>query len=111
MATEAAVIGTPSIIISSLAGAMGNFIELEEIYEILYSYTDTDVALDKANEILQDSGSKEKWQIKRQRLLKDKIDVTAFMIWFIENYPRSFAEMIDHPDMQYSCTSALADAP
>ena len=25
--------------------------------------------------------------------LKDKIDVTAFMLWFIENYPETFKEM------------------
>jgi len=26
---------------------------------------------------------------KRKRMLSDKIDVTAFMIWFIEKYPES----------------------
>ena len=97
-ASEAAVLGTPSLFVSTLAGTMGNFIELEEIYDLLYSFTNSDEALDKAEEILRNSSSKEQWRIKRERLLKDKIDVTEFMVWFIENYPRSFAEMKEHPE-------------
>lgn len=89
MASEAAVLGTPSIYISSLAGSMGNFIELEETYDMLFSFTDGNVALDKAFDILRDPESKKKWSLKRKRLLEDKIDVTAFMIWFIENYPKA----------------------
>jgi predicted glycosyltransferase len=92
-ASEAALLGTPSIFVSSLAGSMGNFIELEETYDLLYSFKDSDAAQDRAVEILQDTASKEKWKIKKERLLKDKIDVTAFMVWFIENYPNSVVEM------------------
>lgn len=93
MAAEAAVLGTPSLYVSSLAGTMGNFTELEETYDLLYSFTDTDAALEKAIEILQDKKSKEKWTMKREQMLKDKIDVTAFMIWLTENYPKSFEEL------------------
>jgi len=96
MASEAAILGTPSIYVSSLAGTMGNFIELEETYDLLYSFTDGSAALGKAIEILQDPASKEKWRSKRERLLADKIDVTAFMVWFIENYPRSFTVQSRH---------------
>lgn len=109
-ATEAAVLGTPSIYVSSLVGTMGNFIELEETYELLYSFTDGSGALEKAVEILQDPANKEKWQFKRERLLEDKIDVTAFMVWFVENYPQSFAEMKEHPEMQFSCTPIMGGA-
>ena len=34
-------------------------------------------------------------------MLADKIDVTAFMVWFIENYPGSFRIMKEEPDYQY----------
>ena len=102
-ASEAAVLGTPSIYVSSLVGTMGNFIELEVTYDLLYSFTDGEAALAKAIEILQDPASKEKWRSKRERLLADKIDVTTFMVWFIENYPSSFTEMKEHPEVQYSC--------
>ena len=99
-ASEAAVLGTPSIYVSSLVGTMGNFIELEETYDLLYSFTDGGAALDKAVEILQDPKSKDKWRIKRDRLLTDKIDVTEFMVWFVENYPESFTEMREHLEVQ-----------
>jgi predicted glycosyltransferase len=111
MASEAAVLGTSSIFVSSLAGTVGNFIELEETYDLLYSFTKSDEALDMAKEILHDPASKKNWTTKRELLLKDKIDVTAFMVWFIENYPRSFAEMREQPEHQYRFTSPHGDAP
>jgi hypothetical protein len=32
---------------------------------------------------------KEKWHEKRERMLSEKIDVTSFWTWFIDNYPKS----------------------
>ena len=93
MAAEAAVLGTPSIFVSSLASRLGNFIELEHTYDLLYSFTDADSALEKSIEILKNKKSKENWIVKRERMLKDKIDVTAFMVWLIENYPKSFEDL------------------
>jgi uncharacterized protein len=101
MASEAAMLGTPSIYVSSLTGTMGNFIELEETHDLLYSFTDGDAAVVQAKGILEDPTSKEDWRIKRDRLLTTKIDTTAFMVWFVENYPRSFIEMKEHPEVQY----------
>jgi hypothetical protein len=31
-------------------------------------------------------------------MLSDKIDVTAFMVWFVENYPESVKIMKENPD-------------
>ena len=90
MATEAGILGTPSIYVSSLVGTMGNFEELEKRYRLVYSFQDPTLALEKALELLNDNNIKEKWQKKREKLLKEKIDVTKFMINFIENYPESF---------------------
>ena len=30
--------------------------------------------------------------------MKDKIDVTGLLLWFVENYPDSVAEMDAHPE-------------
>ena len=35
-----------------------------------------------------------------QALLDDKIDVTSFLVWFVENYPKSFQLMNENPDYQ-----------
>jgi hypothetical protein len=42
------------------------------------------------------------WQQKREIMLKDKIDVTAFLVWFVENYPESKEIMKENSDYQYN---------
>ena len=39
---------------------------------------------------------------RRQKLLDDKINLTSFMVWYIENFPESFKEMKENPDVQYN---------
>jgi predicted glycosyltransferase len=103
MTTEAGVLGTPAIRCNSFVGEndMGNFIELEQKYDLIFNYNDPNKAIEKAVKLIQKQNLKEEWQKKREMLLKDKIDVTAFMVWFIENYPESFKEMKENPDIQY----------
>jgi hypothetical protein len=43
---------------------------------------------------------KAEWQLRRQLMLNDKIDVTAFYVWFIENYPQSKSVMNENIDYQ-----------
>jgi predicted glycosyltransferase len=103
MTTEAAVLGTPAVRSNSFVGIndMGNFIELEQKYNLIFNYSDQKSALLKAIELLKISDVKEKWIKKRDTLLQDKIDVTSFLVWFTENYPESFEEMKRHPEIQY----------
>ena len=112
MTTEAAVLGTPAVRSNSFVGKndMGNFIELEKNYNLIFNCEPEETALKAAVRILDMPDAKGEWAKKREKLLNDKIDVTAFMVWFIENYPRSFTEMKEHPRAQYSCASALGDA-
>jgi hypothetical protein len=94
MTTEAAVLGVPAIRCNSFVGKddMSNFIELEEKYNLIFNFSDSEEALKKALELIQISGLKNEWSKKREKLLGDKIDVTAFIVWFIENYPKSLKE-------------------
>lgn len=94
--TEAALLGTPAIHIEANAegkatgNTSGNFLEIRDKYGLMYFYPDQDTALEKAVEILGNADSKREWQEKRQHLLADKINVSAWMTDFIENYPESF---------------------
>ena len=96
MAVEAAVLGTPSIHIEATSSGIatgelsGNFLELRNRYNLLYFYPDQNQALEKAISILEDKNSKKKWRRKRKELLKDKINVTAWMTNFVEEYANSF---------------------
>ena len=94
MATEAAILGTPTVRCNSFVDKVhvGNFDELEQKYDLIYSIRDHKQAMQKAIELIQQPDVKDQWAKKRKNLLSDKIDVTQFMIDFIENYPDSFKE-------------------
>ena len=76
-ASEAALLGTPSIYASSIK--LGYLLEEEE-YELVYNIAKEEKALKKSIEILKDKNIKKKWVIKRNKLLKDKVDVTKIII-------------------------------
>jgi predicted glycosyltransferase len=95
-AAESAILGTPAIHVEadsrghSTGESSGNFLELRDKYNLLYFYPDEHQALAKAREIFENKNSKIEWESRRKKLLKDKIDVTAWMTDFIERYPESF---------------------
>ena len=88
MAAESAVLGTPSIFVSS--SRRGYTDELEEKYGLVHTFSgenQQELALKKAIEILTDKDSKKKWSKKREKMLKEKIDVARFLADLIEGYP------------------------
>lgn len=91
MTTESAILGTPAIFVSTAKS--GNIDELENKYGLVYTFSDPKTmqrnALEKAFELLEDENVKKKSEKKRRKLLSEKIDVTRFMVDFIENYPES----------------------
>jgi predicted glycosyltransferase len=95
MAAEAAVLGTPSIRFNDFVGKLGYLEELEQKYHLTYGIrtSEPQKLYDKVEELLNTPNLKEEWQKRRDKLLKDKIDVTAFMVWLIENYPESVREL------------------
>lgn len=79
MATEAAVLGKPSLFVSPLIGKLGYVEEVEKKYGLLFSFGTIDDSLNKVKEILESDFTKE-WNEKKNRMLDEKIDVTKFMI-------------------------------
>jgi hypothetical protein len=80
MASEAAVLGIPAIRINSFNGRIAYLTELERNYGLLYSYTPNEFehAMININELLE-NGTKQKWAIKRQKLLEEKLNVSDFI--------------------------------
>lgn len=95
MTTEAAILGTPAIRCNLWVGKddMLNFIELEQKYGLIFNYNDPNKALEKAVELIQKSRPREEWRKISETLLKDKIDLTAFMARLVEDYPKSYDEI------------------
>lgn len=103
MASEAAVLGVPSLRCNTFVGRIAYLDEEEKKYGLTYGFTPNhfDHLLKKAKEILEMPDSKAVWEEKRQRMLADKIDVSAFFTWFIEDYPNSREIMENDPDYQF----------
>ena len=85
MGLEAAMLGTPAIYVNSLNGA-GVFKELQEA-GLFFIMPDGKEAIKKALSLAK--GNKDEFIAKRNKYIKSKIDVTALMVWFIQNYPES----------------------
>lgn len=97
MASECAMLGTPAIYVNSLTAGT---IEAQQSYGLLFGYRNYVGVLSKVEELLQNPNLKQEFIQKRDRMLKDQIDVTAFMVWFVENYPESSTIMRQNPAFQ-----------
>ena len=104
MAVEAAMLGTPSLRFNDFAGKIGVLEELEHKYELTYGIPSSQPQqlYQKVEELLALPNLKDVFQERRQKMLTEKIDVTAFFTWFVENYPESREEMRKHPEYQYN---------
>ena len=104
MASECAMLGVPSIYLDSTGRYYTR--DLEEKYGLVFNYTesleDQEKAIHKGLEILNTPNILDEWQKRRNKMLSEKIDVTAFLVWFVENYPESVKVMKETPEYQYS---------
>lgn len=102
MTSEAAVLGTPAIRSNSLVGKISYLNEEESKYGLTYGFrpNETNHMLSKIAELLGMSDLTHEWQRRRERMLADKIDVTAFLVWLIESYPESCRTIKNSPDYQ-----------
>ncbi len=102
MAAEAAVLGTPSLRFNDFVGKIGYLNELEKRYQLTFGFktSSPEKLYTKIRELIGSKGLKEEWNVKREKMLSDKIDVTSFFLWYIENYPDS--KEIINTDPNYS---------
>ena len=99
MASEAGVLGTPSLYVSTIERCYN--IDQEK-YGLVFNFADFHGVLNKIDEILNLENRLNVFQKRKKKFLDDKIDLTSFLIWFIENWPTSFSTMKENPDYQYN---------
>lgn len=99
-ASESAVLGTPNIYINSLV--VSNCREQQEKYGLCNHFLNENGVIEKAVEIINNKKIHQEYQKKRQLMLNDKIDGTAFLVWFVENYPQSEDIMRKDTEYQYN---------
>ena len=88
MAVEAAILGVPSIRVNTFAKRCSVLIELENKYGLSFSFLlgqEEDIFI-KIDELMNKQCLKDEWQEKRTILLNDKIDVTKWIVDFVENF-------------------------
>jgi predicted glycosyltransferase len=98
LASEAGVLGVPWIWLCGIE-KLGYLVDQEKNYDLGYSIPTYQEALKKVQELFEKySKLKKEWTKRRKKFLDEKIDVTAFMLWFLENYPESHKIMLDDPN-------------
>lgn len=104
MAVEAAMLGVPSIRFNDFAGRIGVLEELEHKYRLTFGIKSSqpETLYQKIQELLDMPNVKSEFKTRQQTMLSEKIDTTAFVTWFIENYPQSKGIMKKNPDYQYN---------
>lgn len=90
-ASECAVLGTHAVYVNTLR--IGYTDEEEEKYGLVYNFSTPELiekeALNTALNLLNNKNLRIEGKKKREKLLRDKIDVTAFMVSYIENYQKN----------------------
>jgi hypothetical protein len=102
MCSEAACLGVPSVRINDFAGRISYLEEQEKKWKLTFGYSPDQfsAALNKIEELLHEPMST--FQQHRDLMLNEVIDFTAFLVWFVENYPESKRIMKETPDYQYN---------
>lgn len=80
MTVEAAVLGVPALKFNAFKGKISVLNELENVYGLTYGFNthEFDLLLKKTDELLQDDELKSGFIQKKNKMLSDKIDVTAY---------------------------------
>jgi len=104
MTSEAAILGTPAIKCNTFAHKLSVPNMLESEYGLCYSYhpDEFDIMINKISTLLKQNNIKSLWKKKRDKFLKNTINPTKYLVWFIENYPESARIMKEDPDYQYN---------
>ena len=101
-ASECAVLGTHAIYVNSLG--LGYIAEEDDKYHLISDFSrracTDETVLAEARRLLQNPDLRKEGKEKGEALVQGKIDVTAFMVWFIEHYPESVDLMKNHPEAQ-----------
>jgi len=100
VAAEAAVLGTPAIYVNPQS--LGYLEEMGKFGLVKSFPAFSEKVIFEAKRILSNNKSKIKAMEDQKKLLNEKIDLTALLVWFIENYPESAKIMKANPDYQYN---------
>ncbi len=83
-ASECAQLGTPAVLINTIKTS---YIEEQYTLGLTFPFSRAADALDTIKEIVE--RGKQPFIMRRDRMLKEHIDCTSFLVWLLDNYPAS----------------------
>jgi predicted glycosyltransferase len=103
MSVEAAVLGVPNIRFTDFVGRISVLEELEQ-YGLSQGVSPghPEQLLSAVDRHLSTTSVENRWHERRQHMLSEKIDVTAFLVWLLATYPKSVKELRAQPDLQFA---------
>jgi predicted glycosyltransferase len=101
MSAESAVLGVPFIRFNNFVGRIGYLNELENKFKLGFGIliSNEEKIYLTIDEILKNKNAILEWKEKRDYMLSKKIDVTSFLVWFINNFPTSLMHIKDKPEI------------
>jgi uncharacterized protein len=102
MSLEAGMLGTPFIRFNSFIDKISVLDEMENKYQLGFGVKSNDPQklFEKLNSLLECKDLKDKWKLRRKRMLDETIDLSAFMFWLLDNYPSSLITLNNQKDYQ-----------
>lgn len=95
MASESVVLARPTIYLNE--SWLGYLLDAQK-YGLLFAYKQNEEeqvkAIQKGVELLEDTELETQLKKNHSDFMQNKIDVTGFMVWFVENYPDSIKELV-----------------
>jgi len=98
LASECALMGIPAIYVNSRSAGV---IEAQAAAGLLYHFKNSDGVMQKVQELLSDANTLANHKTRANQFLKDQINLSRFLVWFIENWPESMRIMKEDPGYQY----------
>lgn len=98
MASESVLLGVPAIYVNTLP-LMG-YLNLEQDMGMLKHFESNEGIIDYLKEVLEIKNMKSHFKNLSQELKRDFINSTDFLVWFLENYPKSHYNLKEDPDFQ-----------
>ena len=88
MSVEAAMLGVPNIRFNDFAGRVSVLEELQNDYHLTLGIMTNQPQrlVDEVEKALSNPNIRNEFKERRQKMLDNKIDVTAFLTWYIKDY-------------------------
>ena len=102
MSSEAGYLGTPFIRFNDFVKKISYLDELEGKYKLGYGIktNESHKLIDIVKKLVAIKNLKEEWKKKQRYMIENTIDLSEFMLWLFEKYPRSVEVIKNNPDYQ-----------